>query len=63
MKKESLTYYFKEYYALIFRIAFSEVKNHADDILQEAYLWLLRYEPDFQGKEHEKAWMIRSGKC
>lgn len=62
MRKESLTYYFKEYYALIFRIAFSEVKNHADadDILQEVYLRLLRYEPDFQGKEHEKAWMIRT---
>lgn len=62
MKKEEFEHYYKEYHALVFRIAFSEVKSHtdADDILQEVFLRLLRYDPKFKNKEHEKAWMIRT---
>lgn len=59
--KDCLEQFYKDYYALVFRIAFSQVKNHADaeDIAQEAFVRLLRSQPNFDCREHEKAWMIR----
>lgn len=62
MTKEQLESYFKEYYALCYRIAFTQVKAHADaeDIVQEVFVKVLRYHPDFANKDHEKAWMIRT---
>lgn len=61
MEKEQFEYYFKEYHSLIFRVAFTEVRSHADaeDILQEVFLRLLRYRPEFESREHEKAWILR----
>ena len=52
--------YFKNYYALVFRIAFSELKSHADadDIVQDVFLKLLLYQPAFESTEHEKAWLL-----
>ena len=62
MKKEELEFYFREYSSMLFRIAFAEVKSHADaeDIMQEVFIRLLHYQPEFKNKEHEKAWMIRT---
>lgn len=62
MKKEELEDCFREYYALLFRVAFAEVKTHADaeDIMQETFIRLLKYQPQFESKEHEKAWLIRA---
>ena len=62
MKKEQLEIYFKEHYSMIFRIAFAELKAHADaeDIVQEVFLKFLRYQPEFQNAEHEKAWIVRT---
>lgn len=62
MKSEQLEYYFQNYYSLIFRVAFSEVKSRADadDIIQEVFIKLLRYSPEFESEEHEKAWVIRT---
>ena len=62
MRKEELEAYFREYHAMLFRIAFAEVKSHADaeDIMQETFIRLLKYQPEFENKEHEKAWMIRT---
>ena len=61
MEKTQFENYFKNYYALVFRIAFSELKSHADadDIVQDAFLKLLLYQPAFESTEHEKAWLIR----
>ena len=40
--KERLEQIFRDYYQLIYRVAFSQVKNHADaeDITQEVFLRL-----------------------
>ena len=40
MEKTQFENYFKNYYALVFRIAFSELKSHADadDIVQDVFL-------------------------
>lgn len=61
MEKTQFENYFKNYYALVFRIAFSELKSHADvdDIVQDVFLKLLLYQPAFESAEHEKAWLIR----
>lgn len=62
MKKEQLEFYFREYYFVIFRIALAELKSHADaeDMVQEVFLRFLKYQPQFQNKEHEKAWIVRT---
>ena len=62
MKTEQLERYFKEYYDLVYRVAFAQIKSHADteDMLQEVFVRLLRYQPEFESNEHEKAWMIRT---
>lgn len=62
MRKEQLEYFFKTYYSLVFRIAFMELKSHADaeDIIQEVFIRLMMYSPEFESSEHEKAWLIRT---
>lgn len=52
--------YFK-YKGLLFRIAFTYVKNKEDseDILQEVFYKLLYKAPVFENEEHEKRWLIR----
>ena len=45
----------------VFRIAYSYSRNSADaeDIAQEVFLKLFRYEKPFPSSEQEKAWLIR----
>ena len=46
---------------LIYRVAFSQVKNHADaeDITQEVFLKIIRHDMRYQSMEHERAWIVR----
>ena len=62
MKKEELERYFKEYYSLLYRVAFTQIKSHVDteDVVQEVFVRLLRYQPEFESEIHEKAWLIRT---
>ena len=62
MTREKLEKYFEKYYSLCYRVAFTQVKAHADaeDVAQEVFMRLLRYQPKFACLEHEKAWMIRA---
>lgn len=62
MMQSQMEEYFRKYYKACYRVAFSMVKNHADaeDVAQEVLLRLLAYQPEFDGEEHEKAWMIRT---
>lgn len=62
MQKEQFEFYFRKYNAMLFRIAFAEVKSHADaeDIMQEVFIRLLCHQPEFSSAEHEKAWLIRA---
>ena len=49
------------YSDMIIRIAFNFVKNRADaeDIMQEAFMALIKKAPIFNEEEHLKAWLIR----
>lgn len=51
----------QNYKDLVYRIAFSYVKNNvdADDIFQEVFLRYFRKKPIFKNETHEKAWFIR----
>lgn len=59
--KERTEQLFCEYYSMVYRVAFSQIKNHADaeDITQEVFFKLLKHEMKYQSIEHEKAWIIR----
>lgn len=50
-----------EYGNMVFRAAFSIVKNQhdAEDIAQEVFLSLVRTNPQFLSPEHQKAWLLR----
>lgn len=49
------------YKDIVFRIAFTYLKNQAEseDVMQEVFLKLYTAAPDFEGEEHEKRWLIR----
>lgn len=61
MSTQSLTETYYEYKDILYRIAFTYVKNQADaeDILQETFFKYLYKAPVFDNKEHEKRWLIR----
>lgn len=51
----------EEYADMVYRLAFSRTKSkeEAEDIFQEVFLTLHQKKPEFENKEHEKAWIIR----
>ncbi|MCM1122562.1 MAG: sigma-70 family RNA polymerase sigma factor [Eubacterium sp.] len=51
-----------EYQTMLYRIAFSNMRNRADaeDAVQEAFLRYMKDEKPIQNREHEKAWLIRT---
>lgn len=51
-----------EYSDMLLRIALTRLHTaqDAEDVVQEVYLKLLTKRPDFRGREHEKAWLIRA---
>ena len=60
--EQKWSYLVDEYRAMLYRIAFSNLKNRADaeDAVQEAFLRYIKDEKPIQNKEHEKAWLIRT---
>lgn len=62
MTRQIFETYFRERYSLVYRVAFMQMKGHADaeDVLQEVFVRLLKYQPQFENEEHEKAWFIRT---
>lgn len=54
--------WYAKYRDLLYRVAFSNVKNKADaeDAVQEVFIRYLRRRPVFENSEHEKAWMLRT---
>ncbi|MCM1253702.1 MAG: RNA polymerase sigma factor [Clostridium sp.] len=62
MTRQVFETYFKEQYSLVYRVAFMQMKSHADaeDVVQEVFVRLLKYQPQFEDKEHERAWFIRT---
>lgn len=61
MEEEKTQQIHKQYGSLLYRVAFSYVKHKADaeDAVQELYIRLLQNRPEFETKDHEKAWLIR----
>lgn len=62
MTRQIFEIYFRKQYSLVYRVAFMQMKGHADaeDALQEVFVRLLKYQPQFENEEHEKAWFIRT---
>lgn len=52
---------YEKYKNLLFRIAFTSLKNFEDveDILQEVFIKRVYHAPGFENEEHEKRWLIR----
>jgi len=50
-----------EYSDLVYRLALSQMKNKsdADDIFQDVFFRYVRKQPQFESKDHQKAWFIR----
>ncbi len=61
MDNISLERYITLYHGTVYRLALSYVKNCADaeDITQEAFLRLYKYDGSFTADENCKAWLIR----
>lgn len=61
MTKWDINVIVEEYADTITRICHSYGKNYDDtqDIMQNVFLKLMRANPEFDSKEHEKAWIIR----
>lgn len=62
MEEGKSTESYEKYKDMLYRIAFSNMKNHADaqDAVQEAFVRYLRWDGEFTETEHEKAWFIRT---
>ena len=60
--EQEWSYLAEEYRAMLYRIAFSNMKNRADaeDAVQEAFLRYMKEDAPIRNKEHEKAWLIRT---
>ena len=52
---------YERYKTMLYRIAFTYLKNNQDvqDVLQEVFLKRFYEAPTFENEEHEKYWMIR----
>ena len=59
--KENIQNKIKTYSPMVYRLAYSLVKNRvdADDIHQEVFIKYIKYKPCFESAEHEKAWFIK----
>ena len=53
---------YERYSATVWRVCYAYMKNDADteDAVQDTFLQLVRKQPVFSDKEHEKAWLIRT---
>lgn len=60
-KTESQEDLLKNYSEMVYRLAFSQVKNRSDaeDVFQEVFLRLVKKKPTFESEEHCRAWLIR----
>ena len=58
---EYVEYLIEEYSDMVYRLAISRTRNkeESEDIYQEVFLRLAKRVPEFESKEHEKAWLIR----
>jgi len=60
--KDSFEEVLRAYSDMVYRLAFSRVKNShdANDITQEVFLKYIRAEKTYNDEEHRKAWLIKT---
>lgn len=51
----------EQYGNMVYKIALSQMKNSydAEDVFQEVFLRLVRWNPMIENSDHQKAWLIR----
>lgn len=64
---EYIRYVLDTYSVMIIRLCYTYVKSmdDAEDMAQETFAELVKRKPDFESKDHEKAWLLRTAvnKC
>ncbi len=60
-KNKYLEKIINEYSDMVYRLALTRTKSkeNSEDVYQEVFLRLAKKLPNFESKEHEKAWLIR----
>ena len=53
---------YRRYFAMVYRVSFSYMKNEADteDVVADVFSKLLKSNMVFMSDEHEKAWLLRT---
>lgn len=61
MREERLKAAMEKYTSLLLHMAWSYTGNtaEAEDIVQEVFFTYYQKAPEFQSREHEKAWLLR----
>ena len=61
MVRRNIEQIIEKYGDMVYRIAFSHTGSfeNAEDIFQEVFIKYSKKSPNFESKEHEKAWLIR----
>lgn len=61
MNDEELVGYVRQYHQMVYRLAYSYVRNcaEADDICQDAFVKLMEYTGHFSSEEDCRRWLIR----
>ena len=56
-----MEYLIEEYSDMVYRLAMSRTrkKENSEDVYQEVFLRLAKKLPEFESKDHEKAWIIK----
>lgn len=59
--KDEIENIYRTYANIIYRVCFAYMKNEADaeEMVSETFVQLIKKGPEFDNKEHEKAWLIR----
>lgn len=60
--KDSFDEILEKYSSMVYRLAFSRVRNthDADDLTQEVFLKYIRADKTYNDEEHRKAWLIKT---
>ena len=51
----------QDYGDMVYRLAYAQTRSRhdAEDVFQDVFLQAVRRRPQFENREHEKAWLIR----
>ena len=60
-REEYINYLLEKYGDMVYRLALARTRNKedAEDVFQDVFYKLSKKTPEFENKNHEKAWLIR----